>query len=831
MEQRKSERGKEETRRALVDALFKVFARKGLFATTIDDVTQWANVGKGTFYQHFQSREEAIAAVMRRSLDLLRTRLEHEFLAVGPEGWVQRMVEVHVRYFAEDPQALGILHQARGWLRLGAEQTEPIRLEFERYFAAVAAIGAESLSERTVEEGGATASAPEIEAVDRGLVSRAFVRMLFGALTGLLLSQWTLGEGTQPSSAELESMVGEVLAALALHLGKGEAASPSQTGPVAMPTELAAGLYDAERFRQTASAWLDLLRMDHGLEAIREAVLERASRRLFHCSTDDSPMHDLDRVTVRDCIKVWQNLLHPRNERLADFSVLRTLVKAARGEETPGVTPAFWAEMCHLIEGIEGRVRFHAELEPQWKSGLRGRDAALARSDGLDALGSRMDLASKRYLDGMNPRLVSVRQENAKRIMASLGATTEQWHDWRWQLRHAAGSAQELAAMVKLSDDEYGRIASAVSSHVPFGVTPYYASLFANQPDEGYDLAIRSLVIPPEELPEREPVGEPDGDYVDFMKEGETSPVDMVTRRYPAIAILKPCTVCPQVCVYCQRNWELDGIAHDEIVPPGGTLTEAIEWIADHPTIREVLVTGGDPLVLSDHRLRLTLEALGNIDHIERIRVGTRTPVTMPMRITDEVADMLAGVARPGYREVCVMTHFEHVAEITPEAVEAVTRLRRRGIPVYNQLVYTFFVSRRFEAAQLRRKLRLAGVDPYYTFYPKAKNESAAYRVPLARILQEQKEEARLSPGLERTDEPVYNVPGLGKNHLNARQHRDLISVLRDGSRVWEFHPWEKRIAAQKTYIGNDVPILDYLTRLGELGEDLNDYRSIWYYF
>ena len=86
-------------------------------------------------------------------------------------------------------------------------------------------------------------------------------------------------------------------------------------------------------------------------------------------------------------------------------------------------------------------------------------------------------------------------------------------------------------------------------------------------------------------------------------------------------------------------------------------------------------------------------------------------------------------------------------------------------------------------------------------------------------------------PGLARTDEPVYNVPGLGKNHLNAWQHRDLISIRQDGSRVYEFHPWEKKIADQKTYVGTDMPVLDYLKRLEEIGENAEDYGSIWYYF
>ena len=201
------------------------------------------------------------------------------------------------------------------------------------------------------------------------------------------------------------------------------------------------------------------------------------------------------------------------------------------------------------------------------------------------------------------------------------------------------------------------------------------------------------------------------------------------------------------------------------------------------------------------------------------------------MRITADLARLLGSYRAPGRREVAVMTHVEHPYEITPETAAAVDNLRRAGIGVYNQLVYTFYVSRRFEAASLRLLLRRIGVDPYYTFAPKGKEETASYRVPLARILQEQKEEARLMPGLRRTDEPVYNVPGMGKNYLRALQHRDLLTLLPDGARVYEFHPWEKGVAGVETYLATDVPILDYLERLQELGESPGDYASIWFYF
>jgi len=180
---------------------------------------------------------------------------------------------------------------------------------------------------------------------------------------------------------------------------------------------------------------------------------------------------------------------------------------------------------------------------------------------------------------------------------------------------------------------------------------------------------------------------------------------------------------------------------------------------------------------------------------------------------------------------MAMVTHYEHPYEVTPESMESVQKMRRRGIAVYNQAVYTMENSRRFELVALRRLLRLIGVDAYYTFCTKGKDETRDYRVPIARLQQEVKEEARLMPGLVRTDEPVYNVPRLGKNYLRAEQNHSLLTILPDGSRLYEFHPWEKNLTMAPTYLHKDIPILDYLRALERRGENPEEYRSIWYYF
>lgn len=199
--------------------------------------------------------------------------------------------------------------------------------------------------------------------------------------------------------------------------------------------------------------------------------------------------------------------------------------------------------------------------------------------------------------------------------------------------------------------------------------------------------------------------------------------------------------------------------------------------------------------------------------------------------MTDSLVRGINRFHHPGKREIIIITHYEHPYEITPQSMEAVQKFRKYGIEVYNQLVYTFYNSRKFEACLLRHKLRLIGVTPYYTFNTKGKEETDNYRVPIARLIQEQHEEARLMPGTVRTDEIVFNVPRLGKNYLRASQHHDVISILPDGRRVYEFHPWEKKFVLMDTYVYTDVSIYDYLQKLKAAGEKISDYKTIWYYY
>ncbi|MBN2231767.1 MAG: KamA family radical SAM protein [Deltaproteobacteria bacterium] len=541
------------------------------------------------------------------------------------------------------------------------------------------------------------------------------------------------------------------------------------------------------------------------------------------------------RLRSRDCAEGLRNLVRPRSEQLAEFPFVQGLLDVAAGRPRGDLQPAFFADLYHLLLGLYGRAADDplSDIDIGSFAELSGRDAAIARSAQLDALWEMVETWCGRYASGLDAAAISAREARRARIMAALGGSPAAWNDWRWQIKHIIRDADQLAEMVTLSAVEREAVSRARRGRLPFGITPYYLSLMDEEPGGERDRAVRAQVIPPPDYVERmTTLRDGDSAGLDFMREADTSPVDLITRRYPAICIFKPFNTCPQICVYCQRNWEIDDAMMPGAMASEEQLETAFKWLADHPAIREVLVTGGDPLAMDEEQFERILLRVAALPQVERLRVGTRTPVTMPTRITERLAAFLGSLRRSGRREVALVTHVQHVAEITPELVAAIDRLRCRGIPVYNQHVYTFYTSRRFEAVALRRLLRLAGIDPYYTFNTKGKEETLAYRVPIARLLQEQREEARLLPGIGRTDEAVYNVPGLGKHYLRAARQRDLVGLLPDGTRVFEFYPWEQNIVAtEHAYIGHDVPILDYLRRLEAVGERAADYHSIWYYF
>ena len=576
------------------------------------------------------------------------------------------------------------------------------------------------------------------------------------------------------------------------------------------------------------------------LEAARDGVytyLEKAERAIFLLDND---FHILEKATVREGIRVFKSIIGPVNEYRTGSSALEIIWSLARHKKEKlktVVSVGFLLEFINLFRSVIGKSNIYRENGEVKKHipdflKMEGLEASIRRSEILDGLGTTLKKYFKKFPSGLEEEVISWREENRARILKYFGGKKKDWDDYKWHLKNVIDDSKPLLELIQMTNDQKEAIEKAKKNKIPFGITPYYLSLMDANPSIGYDHAVRAQVFPPKDYVDTMSANKARrGVLFDFMGENDTSPVDLVTRRYPFISILKPFNTCAQICVYCQRNWEIDRVLDPHACASREKTNAALDWLEGHKTIGDVLITGGDPLIMKDSQLKAILDRLAAMKHIYRIRLGTRTPVVLPQRWTDELMAMIAGYHEPPNREIAVVTHFEHSYEITPQAMAAVSKIRKAGMSVYNQVVFTVENSRRFELVKLRMDLKAVGVDPYYTFNMKGKEETKGYMVPIARILQERKEEARLLPGLDRTDEPVFNVPKLGKNHLRAWQDHRLVMILPNGSRVYEFHPWEKNITPIPPYNYVDVPIYDYLEELAARGENIRDYRTIWFYY
>jgi lysine 2,3-aminomutase len=599
---------------------------------------------------------------------------------------------------------------------------------------------------------------------------------------------------------------------------------------------------------KTEPALQRLLQSNEDLESARRALYLFLAQQEQDLLGKGRAMPALERATARECLRVLKSILAPCHEEQVGFSTLAFLQQLSRCSPTTEMpfNQGFVWEFYHLFKGLRGRsgvgqgwlgaVLAKEGSAPVDLARLHGSKAGQARSDFLDVIGAHMWAHVERYPSGLDPVVIEKRAGNKQRILDFFDGTPGHWDNYAWQLAHLFKGRQGitwLKQLLTLTRQETKAIDRAVEHGIPFGITPYYLSLFdLDSADYQEDLQVRAQVIPPLAYVDRMIEHRFERDtYFDFMGEHDTSPVALVTRRYPTIAILKGFDTCPQICVYCQRNWEITEPMAAGAMPSRQQLDAALDWFAQHTSMIDVLVTGGDPLFLSDRRIGAIMERLAAMDHIANIRWGTRALVTMPMRVTEGLAALLGDYVEPGRRSIGVVTHIQSAAEVTPEMAQAAHRLRKQGINVYNQQVFTRHTSLRFQAVANRVAMKSIGIDPYYSFFPKAKEETREYAIPLARLLQERKEEARLLPGCFRTDEPVFNVPRLGKNHVRAWQDRELIAIRPDGRRVYLFHPWEKGITASEPWLYVDNAIYPYLQSLAAMGEDPAQYETIWYYY
>jgi lysine 2,3-aminomutase len=555
--------------------------------------------------------------------------------------------------------------------------------------------------------------------------------------------------------------------------------------------------------------------------------LERQYFNIYN-GTKLTQLHICERRTAKECIQVLKNVIRTENEQNTGFSALKILRKMARGvlDRSSYPSAGFFQEFIHLFRGINGHSGVVNEIVTYPENHAL---ASQLRSRKLNSYAGKLEQMIRTFPKGTDPDLVKSQKRMKAKILKHFHATEKDWQNHLWQMRNIISGRQALESLVKLSEEEADGILEAEKTGIPFQITPYYLSLFNEKGPVDSDRAVRAQVLPSKEYCEKVAQNRMENIDMDFMGEKSTSPIHGITRRYPQIVILKPIDTCPQLCVYCQRNWEIKSISDGGV--SDRTMEKAIDWIRDNEHITEVLITGGDPLMLPDAYINRILRRLAAIPHVERIRIGSRIPVTLPFRITPALVGILKQYHVYGVREICVVTHFEHSTEMTPEVIQGIRMIREAGISMYNQQVFTYYNSRRYETSALRRTLKLAGIDPYYSFNTKGKEETSDFRVPIARIQQERKEEARFLPGMVRTDEPVFNVPKLGKSHLRSGQDHEIVMITAKGERIYRFYPWESRVTLVDDYLYTDTPIFDYLQRLGKDKEHPEKYRSIWYYF
>lgn len=293
--------------------------------------------------------------------------------------------------------------------------------------------------------------------------------------------------------------------------------------------------------------------------------------------------------------------------------------------------------------------------------------------------------------------------ENQKnKILKKLNATQKDWENYSWQLKNRFSNPKDIIEIIGTEFVEE-KIIEEISGTYRFAISPYYLSLIGkNNPN--CPIALQSVPHC------NELIGE---GVLDPMDEEGTSIEEIVTRRYPDRLIIKVTNVCGMYCRFCQRRRL---IGENDIHSTKEEIERAIKYVKENKEIRDVLVTGGDPLMLSDEMIDWVLSELRNIKHVEIIRIGTRTPVTLPQRITPELVNILKK-----YHPLYLNTHFNHPREISLESKRACELLANAGIPLGNQMVLLNGVNNDpFTVRKLNQSLLKIRVKPYYIFHPKS---------------------------------------------------------------------------------------------------------------
>jgi KamA family protein len=276
-------------------------------------------------------------------------------------------------------------------------------------------------------------------------------------------------------------------------------------------------------------------------------------------------------------------------------------------------------------------------------------------------------------------------------------------HDWQWQLRNAFRTAESLAQRGWIPQDSVTEF-QALLQRYPVLITPYYAGLI-----DGTDPA---CPIRAQAIPRLEENRASEAAQADPLNDLQHRPASRITHRYRHRLLLHLTPNCSMNCRYCFRKTLL-GEQRPEFFD--GQVFEALEYIRTHTEINEVILSGGDPFLANEATLSSVLKMLDGLDHVHRVRFHTRVPVTLPMRVSKDFAELLSSHRK----KTVTVTHFNHPKEITPEAVRAIGHLKEAGHTVLNQSVLLSGVNDGVHAlCRLSEDLFSAGVLPYYLHHP-----------------------------------------------------------------------------------------------------------------
>ncbi len=584
--------------------------------------------------------------------------------------------------------------------------------------------------------------------------------------------------------------------------------------------------------------------------------------------------------------------------KIKTLDILWSFLKNPKNEKDTPID--FFIDMYQLLSNSENRFYTQNQLEKdmsRWKSGL-DKEVLNIRKENKERiihhLVQKIDFKSSK-----SSRYTFTEEMDYPQ---KVNQVKEWWNDYRFHLSLAIRNPQELNQWLNysLSTETLFILKKAEKKKMPFFITPYYLSLL-NTKLTGYnDEAIRSYILYSPKLVqtygnikawEKEDIVEPgQPNAAGWILPNSTN----IHRRYPEVAILIPDTMgraCGGLCASCQRMYDFQSerlnFQFDTLRPKetwNNKLERLMKYFENDPQLRDILITGGDALMSRNKSLKQILDAIYDMAkrkkennkkrpdgekyaEIQRIRLGSRLLAYLPLRINDELVELLKEFKKKasaiGIEQFIIQTHFQSPLEVTPEAQKAIEKIISAGWLITNQLVFNVAASRRGHTAQLRKTLNTMGVITYYTFTVKGFDENYAVFAPNSRSLQEGLEEKKfgtltkqqgdelynllqheskakksVSDFLKKydipflaTDRNVLNLPAVGKSMTF-----NLVGISSTGKRILRFDHDHTRLHSPiidelgKVYIIENKSITAYLRELEKMGENIENYANIWNY-